>query len=197
MWRSFPSPARVFSTIDEDDLVLAVAREMAGKLGVKIVRKTGDLTTVPVRDKPEPTSAPAPSNPTTPFVPAEFRSAPGTEAAGDIVLRNGTIVWPGQGTFQADISVAQGKIVSIQRSCPLGVGQDLDISGQYVLPGIIDPHVHLGIFNALETDLEIETKAALWGGVTTLGLFSLRERFLPAQARCLLSKRSRSTRRSI
>jgi dihydropyrimidinase len=153
--------------IDEDDVVLAVAREMAGKLGVRIEKRGKDETT-PAPQPPEPSRSPA-----APFVPAEFleRPAQKQQAASDIVLRNGTVVWPGQGTLRADISIAQGKIASIQSSCPTGSARELDISGKYVIPGVIDPHVHLGIFNSLETDLQVETKAALWGGVTTIGCF--------------------------
>ena len=39
------------------------------------------------------------------------------------------------------------------------------------VPGLIDPHVHLGLFAPMETDMASETKAAVMGGITTTGVF--------------------------
>ncbi len=63
-----------------------------------------------------------------------------------LVIAGGTVVQPGEGLLRADIAVRDGRIV--------GVGPDLrgsfpearviDASGMYVVPGLIDTHVHLG-----------------------------------------------------
>lgn len=44
----------------------------------------------------------------------------------------------------------------------------VDANGLYLMPGLIEPHVHLGPFNGLESDTETETRSALGGGITTI-----------------------------
>ncbi len=89
----------------------------------------------------------------------------------DLVLKNSKIVKP-EGIFSADVAVNEGKIVSITTNT-LSPKADkvIDVSGKYVLPGVIDPHVHLGLFNhSYEDDIK-DTLAAIHGGVTTIGNF--------------------------
>jgi dihydropyrimidinase len=147
--------------IDEEDIVTSVAQEMAAKLGITITQETS-----------------SPTHGGTPSTSPEFLEEPrgklfASERLGDIVLKDGNIVWPGQGLFRGNIRISQGKISGIYHSSESAPGgsQEIDITGKYVLPGIIDPHVHLGIFNPFERDAERETKAGLWGGVTTVGCF--------------------------
>ena len=40
------------------------------------------------------------------------------------------------------------------------------------IPGVVDPHVHLGIFGAFGEELDSETRSALSNGVTTIGLYA-------------------------
>ncbi|TMJ21497.1 MAG: hydantoinase, partial [Alphaproteobacteria bacterium] len=40
-----------------------------------------------------------------------------------------------------------------------------------VLPGIFDPHIHIGNEQSFESEAETETRAAIIGGVTTVGIF--------------------------
>ncbi len=47
----------------------------------------------------------------------------------------------------------------------------VDVRGKVVIPGVIDPHVHLGIFTDFDAELVTETRSALLNGVTTLGLY--------------------------
>lgn len=172
--------------VDSEDIVTNVAREMAAKLGVKIAeglppqdevevtRRLPSSSSPSVQDESKnPLKSPGSSQV---WIPREFSGeskASGTaeEKLGGIVLRNGRIVWPGQGSFMADIHISGGKIASIHRRAEGLGGQEIDVSGKYVLPGIIDPHVHLGIFAPFDTDAKDETKAGLWGGVTSLGCY--------------------------
>jgi dihydropyrimidinase len=155
--------------IDEEDIVTSVAQEMAVKLGITITQETPSSTH---------------SNP---WAYPEFLERPGgrlfaSERLGEIVLKDGMIVWPGQGLFKGNIHISQGKISGIYHSSESAPGgsQEIDIPGKYVLPGIIDPHVHLGIFTPFERDAEKETRAGLWGGVTTVGCFLYdKESYLP------------------
>jgi len=65
--------------------------------------------------------------------------------------------------------------------------QVIDAGGRYVLPGLIDPHVHYGLFPPLRQRLRAESAYAASGGVTTvIRYFRWPESYLqtlPAQIR--------------
>ncbi|MDE8348802.1 MAG: dihydroorotase [Acidocella sp.] len=88
----------------------------------------------------------------------------------DLLIQNGSIVLP-WGIIEADIGVTQGCIVAIGKN--LGAATEIfDATHLHVLPGIIDPHVHLrdggqGGIPGVE-DLLSGTKAAVLGGVTAV-----------------------------
>jgi dihydropyrimidinase len=86
----------------------------------------------------------------------------------DLIIAGGTLVTASE-TFQADIGIQAGKIAVI--------GQDLkgetvvDAHGLLVLPGAIDPHVHLEMPTPVATssdDWFTGTRAAACGGTTTV-----------------------------
>src|SRR5665648_420721 len=91
----------------------------------------------------------------------------------DLKIVNGTVVIPGTGLVWGGVGCKDGKVVSIGPEAGMeDAVRTVDAAGKYVLPGVIDPHVHLGIFTGdfgLET--ENETRAALAGGITTVGVF--------------------------
>ena len=86
----------------------------------------------------------------------------------DLLIRNGTCVLPWS-SEHIDVGVCKGKIAS------LGVGSDatadntLDATGLHVLPGLIDPHVHLRDpgDKTVET-IPTGTRGAVLGGLTTV-----------------------------
>lgn len=86
----------------------------------------------------------------------------------DLVIKNGLVVVPG-GKVHADIGVKNGKIVRLAQSIPPSEGLEaLDASGLWVLPGVIDAHVHLnepgmGHWEGFRTG----SAALAAGGVTT------------------------------
>ena len=104
--------------------------------------------------------------------------------AAPLVLRNGTaLAGPGlEVTPFGTLTVADGVIAEITRSGPASDGPGvLDLSGKYVLPGLIDAHVHLDLIAettpyahwrrpALERALGLVGNGftALWHGITTL-----------------------------
>lgn len=47
----------------------------------------------------------------------------------------------------------------------------IDAQGRYILPGLVDPHVHLGTHYPFDECAWTESRAAAAGGVTTMGLF--------------------------
>ncbi len=57
----------------------------------------------------------------------------------ELVIKNGKIVLP-ERTISGDILIAEGKIEKIGKN--LSGGIILDVKGKYVLPGLIDAHVH-------------------------------------------------------
>jgi dihydropyrimidinase/dihydroorotase len=88
----------------------------------------------------------------------------------DLVIFNGNIV-SSQGQSKGGVAIKDGKIaaIGIDESLPNG-NQLIDAKGNYILPGIIDPEVHLGIHRPITDDLISETKAAAATGVTTWGM---------------------------
>ncbi len=89
--------------------------------------------------------------------------------SGNLLVKGGTLVLP-EGLFKADILIIDGKIERIGKglSRPSGV-EVIDASGMYVLPGIVDEHVHMrepGL--TYKDDFINGTKAAAAGGVTTV-----------------------------
>lgn len=90
----------------------------------------------------------------------------------DLKVENGTLVIPGSGLVRAGVALDQGKIVAVAKESHLPKAEEtIDASGKFVLPGLFDPHTHLGIFSSFENECETETRSALSGGITTLGCY--------------------------
>ena len=88
----------------------------------------------------------------------------------DLIVRRGTLVIPGVGQVAADVGISAGRIVSLGED--LGTAEEvLDARGKVVLPGIVDPHIHIGNELPFEEEACTETRAAVLGGVTTVGIF--------------------------
>ena len=88
----------------------------------------------------------------------------------DLVVRNGTVVTPESET-EADIAIRDGKFVAIAPRGELDVdaAEEYDATGNHVLPGVIDGHVHFREpgFEYKE-DWRTGSTAAVYGGVTTV-----------------------------
>lgn len=88
----------------------------------------------------------------------------------DLVVRNGTVVTSNR-RREVDIGITDGRIASIARRDGLsGTGdKEIDATGRYVLPGVIDGHVHFRDpgFEYKE-DFGTGSRAAVMGGVTTV-----------------------------
>ena len=88
----------------------------------------------------------------------------------DSVIKNCKIVSP-TGIIQAGVAIKDGKIVAVASDASLPEAKrTIDAQGNYVLPGIIDTHVHIGGKYPLEESLK-DTIGAAFGGVTTVGNF--------------------------
>jgi len=92
------------------------------------------------------------------------------------VIRNGTIVGHGT-TRRADLWIEDDAVLGIGVGCETP-DRTVDATGCYVLPGGIDPHVHMG-FRVGEflssDDFATGSRAAAHGGVTTLIDFAVPE----------------------
>ncbi|MBX6394152.1 MAG: allantoinase AllB [Alicyclobacillaceae bacterium] len=86
----------------------------------------------------------------------------------DLILRGGQIVTP-EKTFVGDIGVRDGKIAAVGDLKGSPAGRVYDARGKYVLPGLIDEHVHSrdpGLTH--KEDFFHATMAAAAGGITTV-----------------------------
>jgi dihydropyrimidinase len=90
----------------------------------------------------------------------------------ELKLVNGRAFIPEGGFFDLEIGISGGKIAVLGSPGQLPEAEKtIDAKGKLIIPGVIDPHIHLGIFSDFEKECETETRAALAGGVTTVGVF--------------------------
>jgi len=88
----------------------------------------------------------------------------------DLAVRNGTLV-TGTNRYPADLGVKNGCIAEIAAPGHLSPSstEELDATGLFVLPGVIDCHVHFrepGL--EYKEDWSSGSRAAVMGGVTTV-----------------------------
>lgn len=87
----------------------------------------------------------------------------------DTIISGGLVVLPGTEGDKVDILIKNGKIVGlVESSFGIEAKERVDAKGHVILPGGIDPHVHMGLYLSPESDWKTETEAAAAGGVTTL-----------------------------
>ncbi|NPA39873.1 MAG: dihydroorotase [Thermodesulfobacteria bacterium] len=85
-----------------------------------------------------------------------------------LLIKKGRIIEPSLGKdFVGDVLVENGVIVGIDSNIEISEKiQVIDASGKWVLPGLIDIHVHLrDPGEEWKEDIETGTKSALYGGV--------------------------------
>jgi dihydroorotase-like cyclic amidohydrolase len=90
----------------------------------------------------------------------------------DTVLKGGTAVLPDGAIVEADIGIAGGRTAAIAAPDALTGEATVDIKGLLVMPGALDPHIHLGHGSDISRprvprDAETESSSAAAGGVTT------------------------------
>ena len=86
----------------------------------------------------------------------------------DLVIRGGICVLP-WGEAAADVGVRQGRIAALGVPAGVPAAEVIDAAGLHVLPGLIDPHVHLRDpgDKAVES-IPTGTRAAVLGGLTAV-----------------------------
>ena len=86
----------------------------------------------------------------------------------DLAIVNGTVV-NHDGSSEVNLGIKDERIAMLSMRGELpGAQHTIDASGRYVVPGAIDPHVHLGFHTDLGSDFETETRSAALGGVTLM-----------------------------
>ncbi|MGG1396279.1 allantoinase [Bacillus salipaludis] len=86
----------------------------------------------------------------------------------DLIIRNGNIVI--DTIVQGDIAIQDGKIkeVSVGKSLAATAEREIDASGQHILPGLIDTHVHFNEPGRTEWEgARTGSRSLAAGGVTT------------------------------
>ncbi len=100
----------------------------------------------------------------------------------DTIIKNATVV-TAVDTYAADVAIANGKISAIGTDLPVeNATKILDASGKLVVPGGIDVHTHLDMpFGGTTSadDFETGTRAAAFGGTTTLIDFAIQYKGQP------------------
>lgn len=92
----------------------------------------------------------------------------------DLLLANGTVVFggPRAGTH---LGISGGRVAGLWRGGVPEARRVVDVGGRWVLPGIVDVHVHCRglstVYSGLADDVESVTRVAAQGGVTTVVLF--------------------------
>jgi len=83
---------------------------------------------------------------------------------------NARIVLPEIGVFHGGISIVDGRVAELwEGPNPKFTGEGvIDAEGRYLMPGLIDPHVHFGLLPPLSRRLPAESAFAASGGITTL-----------------------------
>src|SRR3979409_2612145 len=99
-----------------------------------------------------------------------------TRMGFDTIITNGRVVTASD-TYASDVAISNGKIAAIGQSLPReNASRVIDAAGKYVLPGGIDVHTHLDMpFGGTTSsdDFETGTRAAAFGGTTTLIDFAI------------------------
>jgi len=94
----------------------------------------------------------------------------------DTIIVNG-LVATATDTYPSDVAISDGKISAVGQNLPReNAGIIIDASGRYVFPGGIDVHTHLDMpFGGTTSadDFETGTRAAAFGGTTTLIDFAI------------------------
>jgi dihydropyrimidinase len=84
----------------------------------------------------------------------------------DTVIQGGTVV-TADDTIEASVAIDEGEIVAVgSRAAMPDAENSVDASGLLVMPGVVDPHVHVDDMFSVDS-YETATAAAALGGTTT------------------------------
>jgi len=92
-----------------------------------------------------------------------------TQPLYDLIVRNVRLARPLEnGTPVTDIAIKNGKFAKVSPGLNAADAADVvDGAGMIAFPGLVDAHMHVGIYSPLRDDAVTESKAAAMGGVTS------------------------------
>jgi len=122
----------------------------------------------------------------------------------DLVIRNARVVTP-QGVVWGGVAVAGEKVVAVAEAASLPRGrEEVDAGGLVLLPGLIDPHTHMGLGARpgrgrakFEEDFAGVSAEAAVGGITTLITTALFGRVRDSLLPCLREAKEIGSRNSL
>jgi allantoinase len=87
----------------------------------------------------------------------------------DLLIRQVRVVRPhGNVVHEADIAVKDGRVAQVAPGIdPTRAREVYDGRGRLAFPGVVDAHMHAGIYSPLSEDAVTESQAAAMGGVTS------------------------------
>ena len=93
----------------------------------------------------------------------------------ETVVKNGKIVTAEGIITGSGIGIDKEKIVAIANENELPPAKRvIDAQGNYIMPGVLDPHTHPGPYRPFDQDIASESKSAAAGGVTSkLGIMKV------------------------
>ena len=84
------------------------------------------------------------------------------------LIKNGKVVIPKLGIVNLTIGINEGKIAALfDPDQEIIAEEEIDASGRYIIPGVIDAHTHWGYTAGYRKQCEAESQSAAIGGVTT------------------------------
>ncbi|MBA3749513.1 MAG: amidohydrolase family protein [Nitrosopumilus sp.] len=87
----------------------------------------------------------------------------------DLLITNANVVIPQIGIVHTNILIENEKIKNITNSYDnVSYSKKIDVRHKFVLPGLIDPHIHYGVFSPIDQSSKTESRSAAIGGVTTI-----------------------------
>lgn len=84
----------------------------------------------------------------------------------DTVIVGSHVILP-QGRVEKNIVIDEGKIVKLTNEVP-SCDKKINAAGLVSIPGVIDTHVHYGVYSPIDMAATTESHAAAIGGVTTM-----------------------------
>jgi len=114
----------------------------------------------------------------------------------DTLIRGGTVLDPQTGTMTvSDLGITGGRVVALGNELPASdVGEMIDATGRYVVPGLVDLHAHVNLWShstSIDADaLAPSTGVTTWidaGSAYPTGIEALREYVMAASNVRILS----------
>ena len=90
-------------------------------------------------------------------------------AAFELLIKNARLARPGRDSdTPMDVAVRAGRIAALGVKLGVDAAEVHDAGGKLLFPGVVDSHMHVGIYAPLAEDARSESRAAATGGVTSM-----------------------------